>query len=74
MKRRDDDVMMLMLKVREFLRQEAGVMVVDKSDSAHHESIGRDHSGADQAIANEIAKSFGAVLVALLCDETVEAA
>ncbi len=65
MKRGDDHVMMLMLKVGEFLGQEAGVMVVDESDRADHKGVGSDHGGAHQAVANEVAESFGAVLVTL---------
>ena len=74
MQRGDDHVMMLMLEVGELLGQEAGVMVVDESDGADHKGVGSNDSGADQAVANQIAESFGAVLVTFVRNEAVEAA
>ena len=49
-------------------------MVVDESDCADHKGVGSDHRGADQAVANQVAESFGAVLVTLLRNESVKAA
>src|ERR1700693_4943822 len=74
MQRGDDHVMMLMLEVREFFGQETSVMVVDESDGAHHKCVGSHHSRSDQAVANEVAESFGTVLITFLCNEVVEAA
>lgn len=73
MKGGDDQVMMLMLEVGEFLGQEAGVMVVDQGDGTDYESVGGDDGGADQPVANEVAEGFGAVLVTLVRDKVVEA-
>ena len=74
MQGRDDDVMVLVLEVGQLLGQEACVMVVNEGDRSHHEGVGSNHGGANQAFANEIAKGFGAVLVTLACNEAVEAA
>ena len=58
MKRRNDHVMMLMLKIGELLRQQAGVVVVDQSYGAHHKGVGSNYRRAHQPVANQIAKSF----------------
>lgn len=74
MQGRNDYFVVLVLEIGEFLRQKASVMFIDKGDRAHDERVCGDHYRAHQAITNQIAKGFRAVLVALVRDEGIKAA
>jgi hypothetical protein len=70
----NDYFMILVLEIGELLRQKAGMMVVNKRDRAHDKRVCGDHHRADEPVANQIAKGFRAVLVALVRDEGIKAA
>lgn len=74
MQSRNNYFVVLVLEIGELLRQKAGVMVVDKGDRAHDERVCGDHYRAYEAITNQIAKGFRAVVVALVGDEGIKAA
>jgi len=74
MQGRNNYFMVFVLEIGELLRQKAGVMVVNQGDRAHDERVCGDHYRADEPVANQIAKGFRAVLVALVGDEGIKAA
>ena len=71
---RNDDVVVLVLNVGKFFRKQARVMIVDERHGADDESVRSDNGRVDQALANQIAKGFGAIFITLVGDKRIEAA
>jgi len=69
----NDNRVRLMLEIGKLFRQQTGVMVVNESDSANDRGIAGNNDGADEPVTNQIAKGFGAVLVAMVCYERIKA-
>ena len=72
MKRGDDNVVMVMLKIRKFLGKHAGVVVVDQRHRSDNRRLRSRDGGPHQAVANEIAERLGAIIVPLPCDELIK--
>ncbi len=69
---RDNDFVILMLQLHEFVREKPGMMIVNKSYGADHEGLRRLQTGSVQAVANEVAESLGAIAVTLGNDVAVK--
>jgi len=68
----NDDGVRLVLEIGELFRQQTSVMVVNERDGADDESIRGNNDRPDKPVANQVAKRFRAVIVALICDERIE--
>jgi|SRR5947207_12287894 hypothetical protein len=69
----DDQILIIMLKIYQSIRQEAGMMIVNQSDGPHYGSTRRFYGSHYKPVPNQIAESLGTICVALLCYELVEA-
>jgi hypothetical protein len=57
----DDQIVMLVLKLGELFAYAVRMVVIDQGDGSHDNGVRSGGSLADQAVANQIAKSLGAV-------------
>lgn len=71
--RRDNDFVMLMLKVSELLRQKPRVVIVYQCDSSHDRCIRGPNRSPNKLVPDKVAKCLGSVIVAFFRDELVKA-
>src|ERR1035437_4994592 len=64
--------MEIVLDAGKLLAEQADVVIVDQGDGAHHLGVGRFPGLFDQFLADQVAKSFGAVGVAAPADQLIE--
>lgn len=69
---RNNDFVMRVLDVRQFLREKTLMMIVNEGNRANHESCGSDNGRFDEAIANQVTECFGAVFVSFGCNVPIE--
>ena len=62
-----------MLEVHQLLGKQLGVMIVDQRYGTDNGRLCIFDSDADQSIADEIAKGFGAIGIPLFCNQPIEA-
>ncbi|HLV85870.1 MAG TPA: hypothetical protein VKV39_02765 [Candidatus Sulfotelmatobacter sp.] len=72
MERRDNNLVMFMLKVRKLLREKPGVMVVDQCYGSHDGSLRGDDCAPHESISNQVSECLGSIVVAFLSDELVK--
>ena len=69
---RNDHPVMFVLQVGQFLGQQACVVIVDESYSAHNQGVGGNDRRAHKAVSNQVAEGLRSILVSLRGDEGVK--
>jgi hypothetical protein len=72
MERRNDNFVMFMLKVGEFFREKASVMVIDQRHGSHNRSRWGYDRSPHKPVPYQVAESLGPIVVAFFSDEFVK--
>jgi hypothetical protein len=69
---RDDAFVMLVLKISQFLWEQACVMVINRGYSSHDPSLGRNHRRSYQPVPDQAPEHLGSVIVTFIGDELIK--